>query len=309
MIIVTGGAGFVGSHLCERLLKEGNKVICVDNFYNSKYPNIHNCLQNKNYKFVSLDVNHNYLEQKLNFNDCDSIVHLAANIHVDKSIINPVQTYDTNLYSTLKLLEIVRKYDINRFILASSSEVYGTAQYKPIDEKHPLSAPHPYGASKIAADRLCNSYIETYGINIGISRCFNIFGPRQKGDVLGSFIPMTINKILKNKSPVIYGKGEQSRDYIFIDDVVESYMKLINSKESGEFNFGTGVENSILDITNKIIQNINKNITPIFINGRSSEVNSLIADSSKAKDKLGWEPKVTFDEGLNKTIEWYRRNI
>ena len=305
--VITGGAGFVGSHLCESLLNNRHNVICIDNFYNSKYTNIHNALQNYNYKFVDKDVNSN-IEEFIDFSDIDGIIHLAANIHVDKSVLYPKLTYKTNLMSTLNLLEIVRKYDINKFILASSSEVYGSAQYKPIDENHPLTSPHPYGASKIAADRLCNSYIETYGLNVCISRCFNMYGPRQKCKILGSFIPMTINKVLKGRSPIIYGNGKQSRDYLHVYDGVGGYIKLLNTSKQGTFNFGTGEEYTILDITKKIINKCNPKLDITFKDGRSSEVLSLIANYNKANKELGWKPKINFEDGLDTTIEWYRRN-
>lgn len=307
-ILVTGGAGFVGSHLCESLLLDGHKIDCIDNFYNSKYPNIHNSLQYKGFRFINKDVNDN-LEENIDFTKLDCIVHLAANIHVDKSVIDPVNTYKTNLLSTLNLLELTRKYDIKRFVLASSSEVYGSAQYKPIDELHPLASPHPYGASKIAADRLCKSYIDTYGLSIGISRCFNIYGPRQKSGILGSLIPMTIDKVLNNKSPIVYGDGTQSRDYLYIDDAVNSYKTLLSSNKVGEYNFGTGIEHKIIDIINFIIEFCNSGVTPTYIKGRSSEVISLIANYSKSNTELGWSPTVDFKDGLRRTVEWYKINL
>ena len=279
---------------------------CIDNFYNSKYPNIHDSLQHHNYRFVNMDIN-NDIENNIDFSSCDSIIHLAANIHVDKSVINPILTYKTNLMGTLKLLEIVRKYDIDKFIFASTSEVYGTARYKPIDENHPLTSPHPYGASKIAADRLCNSYMETYGVNVSITRCFNIYGPRQKSGILGSFISILINNVLNNNSPIIYGDGLQTRDYLFIDDAINSYMCLLYTNKSGTYNFGTGVETSIIDITKKVIESCNKELNPIFVGGRKSEVLSLIANYKKAKIELGWEPKFTLDDGLKETIKWQKK--
>jgi len=308
-IIITGGAGFVGSHLSDKLLDDGHQIECIDNFYNSKYTNIHNALQYKNYKFINSDVNGD-IEKLIDFSSCYAIIHLAAQIHVDKSVLDPIETYKTNLDSTLKLLEITRKYDIQKFIYASTSEVYGSARYKPIDENHPLASPHPYGASKIAADRACNAYRETYGLDISIARCFNIFGPRQKSGVLGSFIPMTINKVLNDRCPTIYGDGKQTRDYVYIDDVINAYSLLLNKySPGGIYNFGTGIEISILDICNKIIEYCDKDLKPLHIKKRTSEVLSLIADYSKAKNELGWKPTIGFDRGLKTTVDWYKERL
>jgi len=241
--------------------------------------------------------------------DVDVVFHLAAQIHVDRSIIEPKLTYEINVLGTQNILEVARMYDVEKIIHASTSEVYGSAQYAPMDEKHPLNAPHPYGASKIAADRMCYSYIQTYGMNICIMRPFNIFGPKQKDSGYGGVISLFTKRVLSNMPPIIYGDGEQTRDYTYIDDIVDAYDLILNNKPIREpINFGTGKEIKIIDLANKIIELCGKrgNIKPVHVEPRPGEVQRLIADISKAKEILGWEPNYTIEEGLKKFIDWYK---
>src|SRR3989344_9046469 len=162
-ILITGGAGFVGSHLCKKYVTEGHTVLAVDNFISGSVNNKRDLLNHKNFKLIVGDIKNFDLLEKL-IPGVDAVIHLAAQIHVDRSIIEPKLTYDTNIFGTLNVLELARMHDIKKIIHASTSEVYGSALYAPMDEEHPLNAPHPYGASKIAADRLCYAYYKTYGI-------------------------------------------------------------------------------------------------------------------------------------------------
>jgi UDP-glucose 4-epimerase len=206
-------------------------------------------------------------------------------------------------------LEIARMYDVEKVIHASTSEVYGSTQYAPMDEKHPLNAPHPYGASKIAADRMCYAYIQTYGMNICIIRPFNIYGPRQKDSGYGGAISLFTKRILSNMPPIIYGDGQQSRDYTYVEDIVSAYDLILNySKAMPEpINFGTGREIKIIDLANLIIKLADRSdaVKPVHIEQRPGEVKRLIADISKAKE-IGWTPRYDIEEGLAKFIDWYR---
>jgi UDP-glucose 4-epimerase len=176
-----------------------------------------------------------------------------------------------------------------------------------MDEKHPLNAPHPYGASKIAADRMCYAYIETYGMNICIMRPFNLYGPRQKDSGYGGAISLFTKRVLSNTPPIIYGDGEQTRDYTYIEDIVDAYDLILNSKTIREpINFGTGNEIKIIDLANKIIVLCDKDIKPVHVEPRPGEVKRLVADISKAKELLGWKPKHTSEKGLKKFIDWYK---
>jgi UDP-glucose 4-epimerase len=305
-ILITGGAGFVGSHLCEKYTKKGDTVLCLDNFMNGNLMNIRHLLNYRNFKLIQGDIQNYDLLEKI-MRDVDAVFHLAAQIHVDRSIIEPKLTYDINVLGTQNILEIARVFDVEKVVHASTSEVYGSSQYAPMDEKHPLNAPHPYGASKIAADRMCYAYIETYGMNICIMRPFNLYGPRQKDSGYGGAISIFTKRVLSNMPPIIYGSGEQTRDYTYVDDIVEAYDLILNHKKPirEPVNFGTGVDVKINDLAAKIIRLCGKDLTPVHVEERPGEVNRLIADITEAK-KLGWTPKYSLDMGLEKFVDWYR---
>jgi UDP-glucose 4-epimerase len=308
-ILITGGAGFIGSHLCDKYTLEGHTVLCLDNFMSGNLINIRHLLDYRNFKLIKGDIRDFELLEKV-MRDVDVVFHLAAQIHVDRSYIEPRLTYDINVMGTQNLLEVARLHDAKKVIHASTSEVYGSVQYAPIDEKHPLDAPHPYGASKIAADRMCYAYIQTYGMNIYILRLFNIFGPRQRDVGYGGVISIFTRRILSGIPPIIYGNGRQNRDYTYIEDAVRAYDSILKHDEAiaEPINFGSGRAISILDLANKVIDLCDKkqNIKPIHVKPRIGEVMSLIADATKAKKLLGWEPKYDFEKGLKEFVQWYR---
>ena len=180
-----------------------------------------------------------------------------------------------------------------------------------MNEDHSLSAQHPYGVSKIAADRLCYTYNETYDLGIDILRCFNLFGPRQKDSGYGGVIAIFINRILQNKPPIIYGNGDQTRDYMYITDAVDAYDKVLTSTNNpgkNGINFGSGIEKSINEIAELILKHANsdKSLKPIHVDPRPTEVQRLYADISKAKTVLKFEPKTNFEEGVISLLDWYK---
>lgn len=308
-MVITGGAGFIGSHLCDKYTREGHTVICLDNFMNGNLTNIRHLLDCRNFKLIKGDVrNFDLLERVMR--DVDVVFHLAAQIHVERSYIEPKLTYDVNVMGTQNVLELARMYDVKKIIYASTSEVYGSAQYAPIDEQHPLNAPHPYGASKIAADRMCYAYIQTYGLNISILRLFNVFGPRQRDIGYGGVISIFTRRILNNTPPIIYGDGKQTRDYTYIEDAVKAYDSVLKKDEAltEPVNFGSGKEVSIADLADMIIELCGKKgiITPVHVEPRLNEVKRLIADATKAKSLLGWQPEYDFKQGLKAFVDWYK---
>ena len=308
-LLITGGAGFIGSHLCDKYTKEGHTVLCLDNFMSGNLTNIRHLLDYRNFKLVKGDIRDFDLLEKV-MRDVNVVFHLAAQIHVERSYIEPKLTYEVNVMGTQNVLEVAKAYDTKKIIHASTSEVYGSAQYAPIDEKHPLNAPHPYGASKIAADRMCYAYIQTYGMNISILRLFNVFGPRQRDVGYGGVISIFTRRVLSNISPIIYGNGQQTRDYTYIEDAVRAYDSVLNHDEpiTEPVNFGTGKEVSIIDLANKIIDLCGKkgNIKPVHVEPRMGEVKRLIADATKAKNLLGWEPEYDLQRGLSNFVHWYQ---
>jgi len=307
-MLITGGAGFIGSHLCGKYVEEGHNVICLDNFLNGNVTSIRHLMSRRNFKLINGDVRDFDLQEKI-MRDVDVVFHLAAQIHVDRSVIEPRLTYEINVNGTQNILEAARMYDVNKVIHASTSEVYGSAQYVPLDERHPLNAPHPYGASKIAADRTCHAYIQTYGMDIPIMRLFNVFGPRQKDLGYGGVISIFTRRVLKDTPPIIYGDGLQTRDYTYITDAIEAFNLVLKNRKAIKepTNFGTGKEVSILDLANMIIDLCNKNgsIKPVHVEPRIGEVRRLIANATKAKKLLGWTPKYNLKKGLKTFVQWY----
>ena len=309
-ILITGAAGFLGSHLSEKYVLDNHLVYGIDNLMNGNLNNVRTLLHKKNFKFIRGDIALNEIYSKLP-NDFDAILHLAAQIHVDRSIVNPEETFKINLGGTLKILEFARMNDINKILFSSTSEVYGSAEYAPMDESHPLSAKHPYGVSKIAADRLCYTYNETYDLGVDIIRCFNFFGPRQKDTGYGGVIAIFINRVLQNKPPIIYGDGKQTRDYMFVKDAVYAYDTVLKSKSNpgrNGINFGSGKEVSINEIADLVIKHgaQDNKLRPIHVEPRPVEVQRLIADISKAKKLLEFRPKVQFEKGLALLMDWYK---
>jgi UDP-glucose 4-epimerase len=309
-ILITGGAGFIGSHLCEKYVKQGNTVICLDNFITGNLTNIRHLISYPNFKLVTGSITDFDLVEKMMFG-VDIVLHLAAQIHVDRSIIEPRLTYEVNVVGTLNILEAARRHDVQKIVHTSTSEVYGSAMYSPMDENHPLKAPHPYGASKIAADRMCYSYINTYNMNICILRPFNTFGPRQKDGGYGGVISIFVRRALNNLPPLIYGTGEQTRDYTYVKDLVRAFDLIVTYEDSIKepINIGTGREISILDLANKIIELCGKKglLTPVNVDPRPGEVDRLIAGTSKAKTQLKWAPQYSLETGLQEFVDWYRK--
>ena len=307
-ILITGGAGFIGSYLCEKYTKEGHTVLCLDNFLSGNLVNVRHLLDYRNFKLIKGDVRDFDLLERI-IHDVDIVFHLAAQIHVDRSYVEPRLTYEINVMGTQNVLEVARIYDVKKVIHASTSEVYGSAQYVPIDEKHPLDAPHPYGASKIAADRMCNAYVKTYGMDISAPRFFNVFGPRQRDIGYGGVVSIFTRRVLNNIPPVIYGDGRQTRDYTYIEDAVSAFDLVLNHKSTLEpINIGSGKEVSIIDLAKMIIDLCGKKgkIKPVHVEPRIGEVKQLIADARKAKKILGWKPKYDLKEGLKAFIQWYK---
>lgn len=299
-MLITGGAGFVGSHLCDKYINEGNEVTCLDI---GDLSNVSHLMKNKKFHKSSTDITDWLsLSHFIGSERFDVIIHLAAQIRVDKAISNPSFTWKVNVDGTYNLLEAARMYhDVKKFLFASSSEVYGSAQYTPINESHPLGTNSIYGATKIAGDRICHAYASTYGMDIGILRPFNIYGPRQTAGVVAIFI----DKVMKGESPTIQGDGSQSRDYIYIDDIISAYDCMLKSNHPGVVNFGSGTETTVKNLAETIINMCKKDIKPEYKDAPPNTTMSLVADISKAK-KFGWEPKYSLERGISNFINWYK---
>lgn len=309
-ILITGGGGFVGSHLAENYVKQGYLVKVLDDFSTGNVNNIRELFNYKNFKLIRGDVRNKELIQRT-LAGVDVIFHLAAQIHVDRSIIDPRSTFEVNTLGTLNILEAALESEVDLVVYASSSEVYGSAQYVPMDEKHPLNPASPYAASKAAADRLCFAYYNTYKLPVVIVRCFNTYGPRQGETRYAAAIPKFIRRVIQGLPPVIYGDGKQTRDYMYIGDAVKAYDLVLKTRKNlfgKAVNFGTGKEISILELAELINKLCNREggLQPIHVAPRAGEVKRLHANITLAKKELGFEPKYDLKKGLTEFIRWHK---
>jgi UDP-glucose 4-epimerase len=299
--LVTGGAGFIGSHLCEKLLDQGHSVVCLDNFYNGNLNNIRGLFNHKNFHFVEGSILDKNLLKDLT-KDCNYIMHLAGQIHVEKSIIRPSETLEINLHGTKNLLEICTANKNIGMTFASSAEVYGEKE-GPHCENSPLNPQSPYAASKVAAESLCISYFHTYKTNVRVIRNFNTFGPRQKSYGYGAVIAIFARRALDNKSLIIYGDGEQTRDYQYIDDAVNGYITSLKMPPGEIINTGFGHDHKIIDIAKEIIKITNSTSKIVHTEPRPGEVKELKCLIDKAAS-YGHTPCFTLNQGLEKYIAW-----
>ena len=310
-VLITGATGFIGSHLTDFLLKKGMKIVAFDRYnpnYNLGWLEHHK--KNKNINFIFGDVR-DYDSVFKSMKGCKAVFHLAALGGIPYSYDSPLAYYKTNVEGSYNVLEAAKVQNLNQIILTSTSETYGTAQYVPIDEKHPMSAQSPYSASKISADFLGLSYWNSFNMPIKIVRPFNVFGPRQSPRAV---IPSIIIQALNNKNKIKLGNIVPSRDYTFVTDTCEAFYKVFKSKKIfGQIlNIGTNKEFKIKDIALKVFKKLDVNPKIVHDTNRvrsdKSEVKRLLCDNKKILKSIGWKPKVSFDEGLSQTINWYETN-
>jgi UDP-glucuronate 4-epimerase len=312
-ILVTGGAGFIGSHLCERLLSDGVKVICLDNFDSFYDPDIK--IKNAEgmtkkfqdlFELVTGDIrNPDHLKGIFQKNRVDFVIHLAARAGVRPSIADPLLYQDVNIRGTIVLLEACKAYKIKNFIFASSSSVYGENQRVPFTEEdlniQPVS---PYGATKRAGELLCYSYHHLYGMNIACLRIFTAYGPRQRPE-------MAIHKFTRlidrgEKIP-IYGDGSSRRDYTYIDDLIEGILGVIRYHKGYEiYNLGESQTTSLIELIKLIEGAFGKKADIEMLELQPGDVSVTYADITKAKRMLKYQPKVKMEEGIKRFVEWYR---
>jgi len=312
-VLVTGAGGFIGSHLVERLIKEECNVK-VFLRYNSegKIGRLEELsVEDLNKIEVLRGDLSNFGIVKKSVKGADIIFHLGALISIPYSYENPREYIKTNTIGTLNILEAAKEEGVKKIIITSTSEVYGTALYSPVDEKHPLQAQSPYAASKISADKFAESFYLSYGLPVSIIRPFNTYGPRQS---VRAVIPTIIYQAL-TKEKVRMGSLKPKRDFLYVEDNVNGYIKIAKSDNvTGEvINIGTGKTTSIGEIVDIIRQLIGKNFEvgtdETKIRPEKSEVKLLICDNSKAKERIGWEPQTSLRDGLKKTIEYIQKNI
>jgi len=308
-VIVTGGAGFIGCATCE-LLRKIYDVIIVDNLYSSSIDNITHLLRSNNVKFIMTDItDYGEFLHKLKplIKDVSGIIHLASIVNIDEVNANPRRALEVNVLGTINVLEFMRKFDINKIVYASSVAVYGEPEYLPLDEDHPLRPRNLYGLTKLMSEQILWRYYEDYGIKFIALRYFNVYGPRMRPGQYGSVIYKFIVSLLKGETPIIYGDGNQARDFIYVYDVAEANMKALDSDYVGALNIGTGREVSINELYNILCSLLGKCVKPRRKPPRIGDVRRSRANIEKAMKVLKWKPKVDLLTGLRYTINFYER--
>lgn len=310
-VLVTGGAGFIGSHLLDRLIKEEpDNLVVVDNFFVGKESNLKEARENyPNLKIYNQDASDYEMMSKIMKKEgIDAVFNLAV-IPLPASLTKPRWTFEQNVNITLSMCELARNDCFDTLINFSSSEAYGTSEYAPMDEKHPLNSTTPYAASKAASDQLVFSYCKTFGINASIIRPFNNYGPRQNEGSYAGVIPLTIKRILNDEAPVIYGDGTQTRDYLYVADTVNATIDVCNSKSTRNkvLNIASGKEISIESLIKLIAKYLNCDKTIVYEQERQGDVRRHIANIYLAEDLIDFKPTVSLEEGLKLTVEWYKK--
>ena len=311
-ILLTGGAGFIGSHLVDRLLAEGFEVTVIDNLDRGVLENIAHHRSREEFHFIKGDIR-DFNLVKETMKDVDAVFHEAALASVTLSVQNPILTNDINVAGTLNLLKVSSGLGVKRFIYASSAAVYGDTPSPLKREDMTPNPTSPYGVSKLAAENYVKVFHKLYGLETVSLRYFNVYGPRQRFDIQSAYGGATTiftNRLLKNMPPIIYGDGEQTRDFVYIQDVVEANMLALNNKNAvGEvFNIATGTNASVNQVANTLKEIMNKErLKTIHTDPRPSDIRHGYADITKAKRVLGFHPKVSFKEGLVKLVDWYTK--
>lgn len=309
-ILITGGAGFIGSHIVDRMLDEGSEVTVLDDLSSGQLENLTQCLDNKHFHFMKGDVRDwNFVKRTVR--DFDAVFHEAALVSVARSIEDPLLTNQINVDGTLNVLKVASDSGVKRLVFASSAAVYGDARSKKISEDHELNPLSPYGLSKSVGELYAKYFYDVYGLETVSLRYFNVFGPRQTLNPESQYsgvISVFLDRLSDNLSPTIFGDGEQTRDFVFVEDVVEANMLALTRKQvSGEvLNIGSGRSVSINQVaeTLKIILN-KRDLKNNYDRPRPTDIRDSCADISKAQTVLGYRPRVAFDQSIKRLAQWY----
>jgi len=301
-VLVTGGAGFIGSNIADLLIENGYEVVIVDNLSTGKEEFI-----NKKAIFYKKDITDDDLCEIFKKERPDYVIHQAAQIDVQKSIANPVFDAKVNILGTVNLLECCRKSDVKKVVYASSAAVYGNPEYLPIDERHRINPISSYGISKHTAEHYFEVYSQLYDLKYTILRYANVYGIRQDPKGEGGVISIFIDKMLKGERPIIFGDGKQTRDFVYVKDVAKANLLALKRGDNEVVNISTNKPTSInelVEIMNKIM---NTSLKPIYTEPRKGDIIHSYLDNKKALEVLGWTPEYSLEEGLKETIEYYKR--
>ena len=306
--LVTGGAGFIGSNIVHALVGRGESVHVLDDLSTGKMENLAGLLDR--IEFVNGSITEIEMVQCA-VNGVDYVLHQAALASVQRSVDDPLASNEANVRGTLNLLIAARDAGVKRFVFASSSSVYGESEELPKREEMPTVPISPYGVSKLAGEAYCRAFYEVYGMPTVALRYFNVFGPRQDpSSHYAAVIPLFIMALLEEKRPTLFGDGQQSRDFSYVSNVVDANLLACQSKGAiGQiFNIACQRQHSLLDLVNTLNDLLGLTIEPMVAPPRAGDIKHSLADISKARQVMGYEPKIGFHEGLARTVLWYREH-
>lgn len=305
-ILVTGGAGFIGSNIVRFLVDQGYRVSVLDNFSSGYLSNLEPYTA---VEIINGDIRDDDAVSR-GVKGADAVIHLAASVGNKRSIDNPILDSEINVIGTLRILEACRKACVPKIVYSSSAGVFGELKKLPIAEDHPIDPNTPYGTSKLGGEKLCLSYAHLYKIEAICLRYFNVYGPNQRFDEYGNVIPIFTFKMLRGESPAVFGDGEQTRDFVNVHDVAGANLKALKATGiSGAFNIASGTSVSINRLINLLKEISGFNLPINYDPPRSGDVKDSLADISAANKALGYEPSITIEKGLAEYIAWAKREV
>lgn len=301
-VLVTGGAGFIGSHLVDRLVGMGHRVLVVDDLSTGKLRNLP-----RGVNFYHTSINHPTIDDIFQKESPNIVFHNAAQISVSSSVRDPVKDAETNVSGTIRLIEASRRYGVDKFIYScTGGALYGDPESNPCTEDHPIHPLSPYGLSKWMGERYLDLYRRAYRLNYASLRYGNVYGPRQDPHGEAGVIAIFASAMLEGHEPRVYGDGEQERDFVFIEDVVEANILALKESVVGPYNIGTGIGTSVNRIAQILSEILKSRRKPTHAPSRLGDVQRISLDYSKAKREMGWKPQVTIREGLQRTADYFR---
>jgi len=300
-ILVTGGAGFIGSNLVDALIEKGHDLVVVDNLYMGQMENL-----NPDAKFYLMDIGSKEISKVFEVEKIDVVFHQAAQMDVRKSVDDPMFDASVNVLGTLNLLQNSVKHKIKRFLFASTGgAIYGEQDYFPADEEHPTRPCSPYGITKLTVEKYLAYYNLTFGLNYTMLRYANVYGPRQNPHGEAGVVAIFIKRMLSGEQPIINGDGKQTRDFVYVGDVVRANLSAMEKNLNDVFNVGTGIESDVNVIFREINDLVGKNIPEKHGPGMEGEQLRSVISFEKTKKHLDWEPQVNLRQGLKETVEYF----
>lgn len=304
-ILVTGGAGFIGSHVADAYIEMGHEVVIVDNLSMGRVENI-----NPKAHFVKMNIQDDQILKLFESERFDAVNHHAAQMDVRLSVADPIYDANNNIIGTINLLQAAVKTGVKKFIFISSGgAIYGEQDYFPADEDHPTRPVSPYGITKLTGEKYLYFYHYVYGIQFVVLRYGNVYGPRQNPKGEAGVVAIFTSRMLNGSQPIINGNGLQTRDYVFVGDVVDANVKALNYDQCDYFNIGTGIETTVNELFHKLRHLTHANVEEVHGPAKPGEQLRSVLSIEKAQRLLQWRPQVSLEEGLARTVEYFRSNL